>query len=56
MLGRLSLLSQKHSGAIMARAIGDPVAANGRHLDAICYDIPVDSGRITIALEPPFRD
>ncbi|HVX29154.1 MAG TPA: hypothetical protein VHA53_01645, partial [Nitrolancea sp.] len=28
----------------------------GRHLDAICYDIPVESGRIIIVQEPLFRD
>jgi hypothetical protein len=26
------------------------------HLDAICYDIPVESGRIIIVLEPLFRE
>jgi len=40
----------------MARAKRGPVASAGRHLDAICYDIPVESGRIIIVLEPLFRD
>jgi hypothetical protein len=51
-----SLLSRNRSGAIMARAKSEPGASAGRHLDAICYDIPVESGRIIIVLEPPFRD